>query len=72
MTLMICQGCTTAYGPGAPCCPHCGGTDAVEEHARPDVVRPTNSAEVVHPTAKRARRARQTPAPAPADESEAS
>jgi uncharacterized OB-fold protein len=29
--LLICVSCTAAYAPGQPCCPQCGGTEAVEQ-----------------------------------------
>lgn len=32
---LVCQGCTAAYAKGAPQCPQCGSTDAVEQGAEP-------------------------------------
>ena len=32
--LTICCDCTTAYSPGAPCCPQCGSTNAVVQGSR--------------------------------------
>ena len=31
MATWVCVGCTTVFSVGAPRCPHCGGTDHVEE-----------------------------------------
>jgi hypothetical protein len=33
VALWICEGCTTRYAVGAPCCPQCSGTEYVEEGA---------------------------------------
>lgn len=31
MSTWECRGCTAAYAPGAPRCPHCGATDPIKE-----------------------------------------